>query len=209
MTAVAQTAVAQTADGRRMRREQNREAVIDALVDLFHQGVYQPSSAQIAERAGLSPRSLFRYFDDVDDLNHAAIDRQLADARPLLEVDARPADPLAHRVARLVAARLRLFDAIAPGARAARICAHRHPVVAEQVHDSRAYLRAQIQRLFAPELAGARAALLPAVDALCSFETYELLRVDQRLSRAKTAAALETALTSLLTATPSTQGETR
>jgi AcrR family transcriptional regulator len=186
-------------DGRRLRREQNREAVIDALVALFEDGIYEPGSAQIAERAGLSPRSLFRYFDDVDDLNHAAIDRQLAAARPLLDVDAQPDDPLAHRVARLVDARIRLFEAITPGARAARICAHRHRVVADQVHDSRSYLRAQVRRLFARELDGDRAGLLPAVDALCSFETYELLRSDQRLSRVKTAAALEAALTSLLT----------
>lgn len=208
MTVVDETAD-QVVDGRRLRREQNREAVIDALVALFHEGIYQPSSAQIAERAGLSPRSLFRYFDDVDDLNHAAIDRQLAAARPLLDVDAHPDDPLAHRIARLVEARLRLFEAIAPGARAARICAHRHPVVADQVHDSRAYLRAQVRRLFARELDRSRGALLPAVDALCAFETYELLRGDQRLSRTKTAAALEAALASLLTATPtgSTQGE--
>jgi len=186
-------------DGRRLRREQNRDAVVNALVGWFEDGVYEPSSAQIAERAGLSPRSLFRYFDDVDDLNRAAIEQQLETARPFLDVDARPDDPLLRRIERLVAARIRLFEAITPGARAARICAHRHPVVAAQVHDSRTYLRAQIARLFARELDGVRAALLPAVDALCSFETYELLRAGQRMSRARTAAALEAALTSLLT----------
>ena len=42
-------------DGRRLRREQNRESVIDALIELFGEGVYQPSSADIAERAGISP----------------------------------------------------------------------------------------------------------------------------------------------------------
>jgi len=36
-------------DGRRVRRHQNREAVIDAMVEMFHAGIYSPGSAQIAE----------------------------------------------------------------------------------------------------------------------------------------------------------------
>ncbi len=147
------------------------------------------------------PRSLFRYFDDVDDLNHAAIDRQLREARPLLELDNDPSAPTAVKVRRLVAARAQLFETTAPAARATRASAHRHTVVATQLHDSRSFLRHQVRRLFAPELAGPRAARLPAVDVLCSFETYELLRHGHGLSRPKTIAALTEALLALLDAT--------
>lgn len=192
------TATAEELDGRRLRRQNNREAVVAALISLFEDGVYEPSSGEIAERAGLSPRSLFRYFDDVDDLNRAAIDQQLETARPLLDIGVAADAPLATRIERLVDARLRLYAAIEPGARAARITAHRHALVAQQVAGSRAYLREQVRRLFHRELSGARAGLLPAVDALCSFETYELLRVDQKLSRPKTATALARALRTLL-----------
>ena len=80
---------------------------------------------------------------------------------------------------RLVEARLRLYDAIAPAARAARIGAWRHPVLAEQIASTRSYLRHQLERLFARELDALgphRApAALAAVDALCSFEAAELL----------------------------------
>jgi AcrR family transcriptional regulator len=184
-------------DGRHRRRTQNREAVLDALVELFGEGVYHPSSAQIAERAGLSPRSLFRYFDDIDDLNRAAIDRQLARARPLVEVGVGADAPTATKISRLVDARLRLFEAIAPAAHAARVSAWRHPVVADQLRASRSYLRHQLGRLFAPELAGDQA-VLAALDVLCSFESYELLRVAQGLPPARVAAALERALSTLL-----------
>lgn len=190
--------MADISDGRRLRREQNREAVIDALVALFEEGRYQPSTTEIAERAGLSPRSLFRYFDDSDDLNHAAIDRQLAKARPLLDLGIGPDAPTAEKIRHLVAARVRLHEATAPAARATRASAHRHPVIAAQLHDGRSYLCHQIERLFPGELGGVRATLLPAVDALCSFETYELLRHDHGLSRAKATAALVAALTALL-----------
>jgi AcrR family transcriptional regulator len=178
-------------DGRRVRRRQNREAVIDALIDLFHEDIYEPGSALIAERAGLSPRSLFRYFDDIDDLSHAAINRELSEALPLVQIDVEPRAPLPVRIQRLVESRVRVYEAIGPGARAARILAHRNAVVAKQVHDARHYLREQIRQLFGD------APNLTAVDALCSFETYELLR-DQRLSRPKIVAILVDSLTALL-----------
>jgi AcrR family transcriptional regulator len=178
-------------DGRHVRRQQNREAVIDALVELFHDGVYEPGSALIAERAGLSPRSLFRYFDDIDDLTHAAIDRQMAEARPLVDVDIGDGAPLALRIERLVASRIRLYDAIGPSAHAARTCAHRNPVIAAQIRGARRYLREQIRQLFAPESIN-----LAAIDALCSFETYELLRAQMSASKLRT--TLIDALTALL-----------
>ena len=55
-------------DGRRLRRDRNRTAVVDALLDLYGESNLRPSTAEIAERAGLSHRSLFRYFDDFEDL---------------------------------------------------------------------------------------------------------------------------------------------
>ena len=57
-----------TEDGRHARRDRNRLAVVDAMLELYVEGNLDPSSDEIAERAGLSPRSLFRYFEDLDDL---------------------------------------------------------------------------------------------------------------------------------------------
>src|SRR6185437_733480 len=62
-------------DGRRLRRDRNRMAVVDALLDLYGESNLRPSTAEIADRAGLSHRSLFRYFDDFDDLCREAICR--------------------------------------------------------------------------------------------------------------------------------------
>jgi uncharacterized alpha-E superfamily protein len=55
-----------------------------------------------------------------------------------------------------------------------------------------------VHETFALELEGERAALLPAVDELCSFEAYEFLRIGHRMSRNKATAALIAALTQLL-----------
>lgn len=185
-------------DGRRLRREQNREAVLDAMVELFEEGDLTPTTGDVAWRAGLSPRSLFRYFDDIDDLNRAAIERQLHDARPLLDPDVAVDAPMGERIDVLVATRVRLWEAIAPAARAARALAHKRPLVKAQLHDGRRYMRHQLEHLF-PD---APARVLPAVDALCSFESYELLRYERVMSRSATADALTTGLTALLEGAP-------
>ena len=184
-------------DGRRARRQQNRDAVVEALLASFAEGVYQPSTAEVADRAGLSPRSLFRYFDDVNDLARAAIERQLEAARPLFGIEVAPDAPTGVRIRAAVEARMRLFDAIAPGARAARVCAPANPVVAAELREARTFFRRQLGRLFEPELR-ARPWALPAVDVLLSFEARELLCGVQRLSTAKATAALVDALTALL-----------
>jgi len=176
-------------DGRTLRREENRASVLEALGELYREGVYDPSVAEIAARAGLSPRSLFRYFDDVDDLNRAAIDRMIDGARPLLvlgQVDL--ALPLVERIEALVDARLQVYDHIAPAARAVRIGAHRHPILAAQLEQGRSFFRGQVERAFAELDAGAVA----AADVLLQFESYDLLPRD----RAR--AVLVDALTSLL-----------
>ena len=188
---------AEVVDGRRLRREQNREAVLDALGDLFREGSYQPTADEIARRAGISARSLFRYFDDADDLSRAAIERELRVAGPLLELDVDPGAPLSERIDAVVSHRLRLHEGIGPTARAARVSATRNAVVAEQLRRRRALFRGQLERAFGPELVD-HPERLAAADVLCSFEALELLRGDQRLSRRRTAAALRDALQGLL-----------
>ena len=181
-------------DGRRLRREQNRVAVLDALVELFAEGAYEPGAAVIADRAGISTRSVFRYFDDGDDLNRAAIERHLQAAAPLLDPGVTADTPIADRIAGFVAARVRLYEAIAPAARAARVRAHRVPVVADQIRKTRSFLRAQVKALFGDDLDDV---LLDAVDALCAFESYDLLRARGR-SRPQIEATLVAPLTELV-----------
>ena len=189
-------------DGRRLRREQNRLLVVEALVALYAEGSYDPSAAEVAERAGLSPRSLFRYFDDTDDLARAAVAHHLALARPLLDVDVDPDAPLDQRLLAVARQRIRLWEAVGPSARVARMRAPGHPVLAAELRRNRAGQRRQLGRLLAPELAalgrgGGRRALA-AADVLCSFEAYDLLRHDQELSPEQVVAAVTEGLAALL-----------
>lgn len=59
-------------DGRRQRGEQNRQAIIDAALALIAEGCLAPTAQLISERAGITIRSLFRHFPDMESLFAAA-----------------------------------------------------------------------------------------------------------------------------------------
>jgi len=188
------------ADGRHARRDRNRLAVVDAMLTLYAEGNLDPSSDEIAERAGLSPRSLFRYFDDLDDLVRVAIARQHERLLPMAHLDLGAA-PLAERVLRLVSQRLRLFEAIASVGVVSRVRAPFQPLIADELAISRSYLRHQVEQLFAPELvalAAHGATAVAAIDVLTSFESLQLLRFDQQLTASAVEAALVRSITVLL-----------
>ncbi|MEQ1699278.1 MAG: TetR/AcrR family transcriptional regulator [Ilumatobacteraceae bacterium] len=191
-------------DGRHARRDRNRLAVVDAMLELYAEGNLDPSSDEIAERAGLSPRSLFRYFEDLDDLVRVAIGRQHERTLPAVRLDVAVDAPLADRVARLVAQRQRLFGRISSVGIVSRVRAPFQPLIASELAIARSYLRRQIEQLFAPELAalgkvgGAQA--LAAIDVLTSFESVHLLQDDQQLSAAEIEATLAGSITRLLEA---------
>ncbi len=171
-------------DGRRAWRDRNLNAVVDALLDLFAEGNLRPGADEIAERSGVSRRSVFRYFDDLDSLDRVAIDRQIQRVGELIELTGIGEGPLRQRIERIVTQRLRLFEAILPVARVSRLRAPFEPVVAEELARSRRLFRRQIERHFGPELdelkRGERNARLGAAEAVCSFEAYELLRLGQQ-----------------------------
>jgi AcrR family transcriptional regulator len=201
--AVADVGSPSETDGRRLRRALNREAVVDALLDLYGEGNLRPGTDEIAERAGISPRSLFRYFEDTDDLAGEAVSRQLARALPLVQLDVGPEADFADRVQALVDQRFRLFEAVGQAAHVNRLRAPFQPRLAATLTESRRFLRLQIRTLFAAELAAMgedRAEwALAAADVLATFESYQLLTTDQAFPIARAKSVMGGALTLLLT----------
>lgn len=205
-TVAAQTDDTTSDDGRRARRARNREAVISALLSLHDEGHLSPSTDAIAERAGLSTRSVFRYFADIDDLAQAAVTRQQERLAPLF---ARPVDTTgtrSDRVRHAVAHRIELLEAMGNVGRVARIRAPFHPAVADQLRRVRAQMRQMMGQALAPELdllpsdRGGR--LLAAIDVACSFEAYDLLRSDIGLPAPDAAALMVESVHALLDAVP-------
>ena len=175
---------------------------MSALLELYREGNAAPSTEAIAERAGISARSLFRYFDDSEALVRTAISRQQEHLAPLFELDVDREAALGDRLGAFVAARVRLLDAMGTVGGVARALAVRQPRIAVELRRIRGVLRSQVVDVFGPELAGRsradRAATLAALDVLTSWESYHLLREDQRLSRAAAVTAMTTSVRRLL-----------
>ncbi len=189
-------------DGRQLRRERNREAVVDALLALYRDGNLRPSTEEIAARSGLSPRSLFRYFDDVDDLTRTAISRVERQAADLFPIEVAPAAALDTRARALVDQRFTLFDTVGSAAAVSRLRSPFQPILADRLKRNRSLLRRQLESLFAPELAlmekGDAGGALAAADVLTSFESHQLLLRDQELSAGQAKEAMSSALMVLL-----------
>src|ERR1700722_20308308 len=64
---------AEIADGRTRRRLNSYERAVDALLDLIESGNEAPTAQQIAERSGISVRTVFRLSEDIGSLHVAAV----------------------------------------------------------------------------------------------------------------------------------------
>ncbi len=58
-------------DGRTVRAQRTRQALVDALFTLLEEGELRPTGERIAERAGVSERSVFQHFPDRESLFEA------------------------------------------------------------------------------------------------------------------------------------------
>jgi AcrR family transcriptional regulator len=193
MAAITEPAV----DGRRARRHRSRDLAVDALLDLLAEGVVRPTAQQVAERSGVSLRSIFRIFDDVESLHAAACAAQVARVRHLF-VDVPAEGSLDDRIDQVVAINGHLYESIAPVRRAALRAAPESPAVQETLARARGWVRAEVERVFAEELAAGDRSRVSALELVLSFEAWDQLRSAQGLSTARTSATVTSLLRALL-----------
>jgi len=189
-------------DGRTARRDRNRVAVLDAVLELFSEGNLTPSPDDVARRSGISLRSVYRYVADSDDLIRAAIARHTEKVAPLFVIDGIGRGTFEHRLEVFVATRLRLYEAIASTSRASRLRASANEIIRDELDGGRRLMRAQLERQFATELdrlePKSRRAVVAAADALTQIETIDLYRHHRRCSSSETREMLLVALRALL-----------
>jgi AcrR family transcriptional regulator len=193
-------------DGRQSRTARSRLAICEACLDLVQEGALQPSADQIAERAGLSRRSIFNHFADLGELYDAVVEVGMQRAAPLLEEISEKA-PLAQRIDRLADVHSQFLEAAAPFTRALTAQALVGPASDQALRVSREVLRQQhqqIERLFAEELAqlppSERREVLEALSATLAPLAWEYLRRSRGNSLARSRAVVRRSLRALLLA---------
>jgi TetR/AcrR family transcriptional regulator of autoinduction and epiphytic fitness len=138
-------------DGRTARAARTRDAIADAMLDLLADGHLRPTAKEIAERAGVSVRSVYVHFEDLEDLFCVAANRHFARIAPML-TPAPATGSLPERADALVLQRIRLYAKTGAIGRATRLNAEFSPTLARIMRDVRTRSRADLERVFAQEL---------------------------------------------------------
>lgn len=167
-------------DGRSARALRTREAIVDALLALIDDGELKPPAPRIAQRAGVSLRSIYQHFDDLEALFAAAHQRYTD--RLLAMIEEIPGEgPLDERLDRFVAQRARILEAVTPARRAAllqepfsqRLREGRDRIYQVGVLEVKRVFRAELDALGRDEGDD----MLAAVSMASSWEAWDQLRL--------------------------------
>ena len=182
-------------DGRRRRSQDSRSRIVSAMVEIVREGDISPSAADVAMRAGVGLRSVFRHFKDMESLYREMTDIIETDLRA---VAARPFKGVTwrERVLELIDRRSVGFDQIAPLRRASDARRHTSPVLQDD-HDRLTLALRELLRMQVPRGAVDRPTF-EALELLLSYEAWNRLRVEQGLGATEARKALRVAVKALI-----------
>jgi len=168
--------------------ERTRSEIVDATFSLWVERVsFMINLADVAERAGVTIRTVLRHFGSREGLFEAVGEharRLISEEReaPVGDVDAAVKSVVDHYEKR--------------GRHALRMIEEESldPTIAEQVRHGRRFHRDWVRTVFAPQLASAAEpdALLDLLVVATDVFTWRLLRLDRGLSRARTEERIKT-----------------
>jgi TetR/AcrR family transcriptional regulator, regulator of autoinduction and epiphytic fitness len=191
------------ADGRAARSHRSRRAIVEAMRALHAEGDLRPTAPRVAERAGVSLRTVWQQFADMEALLVEANRRDNEIVRSLMQrID--EDQPLAARVSQFTGQRARILEQMTPTWRAARI---HEPFSAELARNKARTLmiaKADLERIFAAELAGVAAARRPhlvnGLHAVSVWSFWESARTELGLDPGPAEDLMRATFTALLAA---------
>jgi AcrR family transcriptional regulator len=166
-------------DGREARAERTKKAVADALIDLIEDGDLRPTSKAIAERAGVSERTIFQHFADLETLFSTAA-RRLGEriVRKLEYISAE--GPFEERIRIYLDELVYLQESMTPVRRASRLHEPFSPVLEHALRSWRDELRRGIDRVFSLELEHCaeetRQEIVEALALMATWSSWENMR---------------------------------
>ena len=189
-------------DGRTARKNSNRDAVVDAAMQLFQAGVRDVIMEDLAEAAGVSVRSVYRYFGNIDEVLEAAMMENLSLYGHLFEIDNLGRGPLPERIRNLVTARLNLITTAYPMITAVLRHVHADNAIGAQARWRLQHMYLQNAEMFRSEFSRMTAVesrqIAAAIDSLLSYYTVDSMLNRLGFSTAETEAALVHSLELLL-----------
>ena len=179
-------------DGRRRRGQDNRARIVAAMLEIIQGGDLSPSAEQVAARADVGLRTVFRHFQDMDSLYREMSVVIEGELRAVVDRPFR-SDDWRERVVELIYRRSEVFERIGPFKRASDAFRHRSKFLEGDGARLTAALREILVRELPPEVV-ADGPKLEILDLLLSYETWARLRRDQALSLKRAHEALDVAV---------------
>ncbi|WP_200207465.1 TetR/AcrR family transcriptional regulator [Micromonospora coerulea] len=187
-------------DGRAARAERTRGAIVEAHLALIDEGDLKPTGERIAERAGVSLRTLWTNFKDMETL-YAATGQRVRERQEALFRPIPPEWPLGRRIAEFCAQRVQLLEMLAPTARASALREPFSPQLRRNRGGAIGRARGEIELVFGPELAQAgegREQLLDALTVASTWAAWSMMRDAMGLDAEAARAILARTLGALL-----------
>jgi AcrR family transcriptional regulator len=183
-------------DGRLNRSVVTRNKIVETLTMLILEGQISPTAEQVALRANVGLRTVFRHFDNMDALyREISIDVD-AQIKPLLQARL-DGQTWQERVAQSIGVRSEIYDRTAAMHVAAQVHRHESAYLTQNLMESARLQRDLLQRLLPPDVAQSPH-LLDALDLVLSFESWIRLRREQSLSASEATAVMQLTVKALL-----------
>ena len=183
-------------DGRRLRSVRSRQAIVDAMIELVSDGILAPTAQQIAARAGIGIRTLFRHFSDMESLFEAA-DAQKRESYEAQFIGGDRSGSLDERIQHAVERRATAYENTKHAILSTHAQAWRYEFLRKNYAGYQRALRKDLDH-WLPELKDLEQADREAVDAVASFEMWHRLRAYQGLGKARSIEIVVRMLTQLI-----------
>jgi len=180
MTLDLETQSEASSDGRRQRSARNRERIVEAAFALLNRGELDPSAARIADEAGVSARTIFRHFEEMDSL-YAEMTERIE--RKVLPVIAQPftGSNWRENVEQLIGRRAFIYETILAVRVAASLRRYSSTYLASEYQRFLIIERTTLKAVL-PEQVQEERLLFCAIENALGFQNWRRMRHDQSLS---------------------------
>ena len=193
---MAKTQGAEAVDGRRLRSERSRLAIIEAALALQEEGVLVPTAQQISDRAGVGIRSFFRHFEDMETLFEAA-DSHIRDSYEALFLGGDRDGTLEDRIDHAVERHAEAYEKVSNIVQGTQAQLWRYETLSKNYARNQRGLRKDLDD-WLPELQSVSRDTRESIDAIASFEMWHRLRYHQGLSKKSSISIIKGVLKNLI-----------
>ena len=187
---------AATTDGRKLRSEDSKRRIVSAMLQLVREGKMAPTAEEVAKRAEVGLRTVFRRFKDMESL-YAEMSVAINEKVDSIVDSSLDSQDWRENLTQMVDRRLQVYEVIMPYRVAAEALKFQSTVLLNRHME---IVREERQRLLTilPESLLEDRPLIEGLEAALSFDMWNQLRNDQRLNAQEAGAVVTRIVSSLL-----------